>query len=121
MKVVFLEDLPKVAYAGDVKEVADGYARNYLIPQKIAVIARPGMVNIVANRQVKRVTELSELAAKLEGVEVNLSARAGSKERLYGSITTADIASSPSPFTVTFIVGAMSFASLMAISYSPSW
>ncbi|MFC1870924.1 50S ribosomal protein L9 [Chloroflexota bacterium] len=93
MKVIFLEDLPKVAFAGEVKEVADGYARNYLIPKKIAVIAKPGAINVVAARQVKVVNELTELAVKLEGVEVNLTARAGTKERLYGSITAADIAS----------------------------
>ncbi len=91
MKVIFLEDLPKVAYAGEMKEVADGYARNYLIPKKIAVIVKPGTVNVVAARQVKMVTALEELAGKLEGVEVNLTARAGTKERLYGSITAADI------------------------------
>ncbi len=42
MKVVFLEDVPNVGKAGDIKEVADGYGRNYLIPRKLAIISRPG-------------------------------------------------------------------------------
>ena len=92
MKVIFLQDLPKVAYAGEVKEVADGYARNFLIPKQIAMVAKPGAINIVAAQQSKMVTEYTELANKLEGLEINLKARAGAKERLFGAITTADIA-----------------------------
>ena len=92
MKVIFLQDLPKVAEAGDVKEVADGYARNFLIPKKLAMVAKPGAVNIIAARQAKITTEASELASKLEGLEINLKARVGDKDRLYGAITTTDIA-----------------------------
>lgn len=92
MKVIFLQDIPKVAEAGDVKEVADGYARNFLIPKKLAVVAKPGAVNIIAARQAKITTEASELASKLEGLEINLKARVGDKDRLYGAITTTDIA-----------------------------
>ena len=92
MKVIFLQDVPNVARAGDEKEVADGYARNYLIPKNLVVIARPGAANVVAARQQKQVAELAELAGKLEGVEINLKARAGAKDRLYGAVTTADIA-----------------------------
>ena len=92
MKVIFLEDLPNIAYAGEVREVADGYARNYLIPKKLAVVAKPGIANVVAARQAKVITELTEMANKLEGVEISLKARAGAKDRLYGAITAADIA-----------------------------
>jgi large subunit ribosomal protein L9 len=92
MKVIFLQDLPNVAQAGDVKEVANGYARNFLIPQKLAMVAKPGAANIGAARQAKIAAEFTELANKLEGLEINLKARAGAKERLFGAITTADIA-----------------------------
>ncbi len=93
MKVIFLQDLPKVARAGDTRDVADGYARNFLIPKGLAAIAKPGAINIVTAQQAKTSAELTELAQKLEGLEIALKARAGSKDRLYGAITTADIAS----------------------------
>ena len=92
MKVIFLQDLPNIAHAGETKEVADGYARNFLIPKGLATVARPGVASVVATRQGKIATELTELADKLDGLEISLKARAGSKERLYGAITAADIA-----------------------------
>ena len=92
MKVIFLQDVPRVAYAGDIKEVADGYARNYLIPKQLAAAAKPGAINMVTARQAKMATEFSELASKIEGVEINLKARVGAKDRLFGAITAADIA-----------------------------
>jgi large subunit ribosomal protein L9 len=99
MKVIFLEDVPKVAKAGDTKEVADGYGRNFLIPRKLAVQATPAAVSAWKTQLGKRVhtqaeteAELQELAGKLDGKEVVLSALTGGKERLYGSVTAADIA-----------------------------
>ncbi len=95
MKVVFLQDVPDVASAGEVKEVADGYARNFLIPRKMAALASPqALSQVVTIEKVEGKTneELIELAGQLEGKEVNLKAHAGAKERLYGSITSADIA-----------------------------
>jgi len=96
MRVIFLQDVPQVAQAGQVKEVADGYARNYLIPRKLAALAHPQAVSQVETKTQKmeaRLTaELKELASQLEGKEVSLKAKAGAKERLYGSITSADIA-----------------------------
>ena len=56
------------------------------------MVAKPGAVNIIAARQAKITTEASELASKLEGLEINLKARVGDKDRLYGAITTTDIA-----------------------------
>jgi large subunit ribosomal protein L9 len=95
MKVVFLQDVPNVASAGDVKEVADGYARNFLIPRKLAVLASSqAMSQVVTIEKAKAKTdaELTELAGRLDGQEVKLKAHAGAKDRLYGSITSADIA-----------------------------
>ncbi len=99
MKVIFLEDVPNVAEVGEVKEVADGYARNYLLPKKLAVLANSAASTIVeaqlkkkARLQAQTEAEMAELAQQLEGKEITLKAKVGAKERLYGSITTADIA-----------------------------
>ena len=96
MKVIFLQDVPNVAQAGQVKEVADGYARNYLIPRKLAALAQPQAVSQIETRtkkmEVRLTSEMNELASQIEGKEVNLKAKAGAKDKLYGSITSADIA-----------------------------
>jgi large subunit ribosomal protein L9 len=99
MKVIFLEDVPNVGRAGEIKEVADGYGRNFLIPRKLALLASPESVKSVgvklrvqARGQVQTEAELVEVANQLDGKEISLEARSGSKDRLYGSITTADIA-----------------------------
>ncbi len=99
MKVVFLEDVPNVARAGEIKEVANGYGRNFLIPRKLALLARPEAIKtagtqleLKARSQVQTEAELLEVANQLNGREIFLEARTGGKDRLYGSITTADIA-----------------------------
>ena len=99
MKVIFLEDIPRVAKAGEIKEVANGYGRNFLIPRKLALPARSEAINTVgtqlelkARSQAQTEAELLEMANLLNGKEIILEARTGGKDRLYGSITTADIA-----------------------------
>jgi large subunit ribosomal protein L9 len=95
MRVVFLQDVPRVAKAGEIKEVADGYARNFLIPRKLALLAKPQAISRLETREIpetKEDTELAALARQIEGKEVNIKAKAGAKDRLYGSITSADIA-----------------------------
>jgi len=99
MRVVFLEDVPNVAKAGEMKEVADGYGRNFLIPKKLALLVNSATISTIesqlkmkAQYQAKTGAELLELAGQLEGKEVTLNARVGTKDRLYGSITSADIA-----------------------------
>jgi len=99
MKVVFLEDLAGSAKAGDVKEVPDGYARNFLIPRNIAAMVSPKTTSKLeaqlkswANKQAHMEAELAAMAGKLEGQQVSLKAKVGTKDRLYGSITSADIA-----------------------------
>jgi large subunit ribosomal protein L9 len=98
MKVIFLEDVPNVGNAGQIKEVADGYGRNYLIPRKLAAPARPQDIKNVeaqikarARQAARTEVEMKALAEILEGKEITLKARAGAQERLYGSITAADI------------------------------
>ena len=100
MKVIFLQDVPKVAKAGEIKEVADGYGRNFLIPQNLALLARSSTISMAEVQQrIKEqklsanMTELTQMADHLEGKEITLQARVGSKERLYGAITASDIAS----------------------------
>jgi large subunit ribosomal protein L9 len=100
MKVIFIEDVPNVARAGETKEVANGYGRNYLIPQKLAILAEPQALHVAeaqikarASREAQTESEMIELASQLDGKEITLKARVGQKERLYGSITPADIAS----------------------------
>ena len=96
MQVIFLEDVPNVAKAGDIKEVADGYGRNFLIPRKLALLASsPESVRIEAQREAtqrKIGEESADMAQQLEDKEITLKARVGAKDRLYGSITSADIA-----------------------------
>jgi large subunit ribosomal protein L9 len=95
MKVIFLQDVPKVAKAGEIKEVSAGYGRNFLIPRKLAALASPqAMSQVETSDKAKAKTDkgLAEVAGQLEGKEISLKARAGAKERLYGSITSADIA-----------------------------
>ena len=100
MKVIFLEDVTKVARAGEIKEVADGYGRNFLIPQKLAMLASSSAISTVkvqrrirTKEEAQLETGMLELARQLEGKEVILKAKAGAKDRLYGSITNTDIAS----------------------------
>jgi len=99
MKVIFLQDVPNVARAGEIKEVANGYGRNFLIPRKLALLARPEATNTMgaqiekqARGQAQTEADLLEMANQLDGREVFLEARAGGKDRLYGSITAGDIA-----------------------------
>ena len=99
MKVVFLEDVPKIAKAGEIKEVADGYGRNFLIPKKLAAIVAPGVTNRLeaqhraqSKKQAQMAAELAQTAKELDGKEVILKAKAGAKDRLYGRVTSADIA-----------------------------
>ena len=93
MRVVFLQDVPSVARAGEIKEVTNGYGRNFLIPRKLALLARPEAINtletqlaVKARTQAQTEAELLELASHLDGREVVLEARAGSIDRLYGSV-----------------------------------
>jgi len=102
MRVVFLQDVPRVAKAGEIKEVANGYARNFLIPRKLALLARHqalSQIEIAGRTKAQENTEIMALAQRIEGREITLKAKAGAKGRLYGSITSADIASELSAST----------------------
>jgi large subunit ribosomal protein L9 len=99
MEVLLLKDVEQLGEAGEIKRVANGYARNFLIPRGLAVIATPGAVKQVelqleseARREAKELDEAQALAEALEGRTVTFQARAGESDRLYGSITNANIA-----------------------------
>ncbi len=99
MKVVLTQDVPNLGRAGDVKEVAEGYARNYLIPRGLAVPATEGRIRMAQEQKQTRVAQatrqvqrLAALAERMEQLTLTFQAKAGPTGRLYGSITPADIA-----------------------------
>lgn len=99
MKVIFIEDVPNVARVGQTKVVTDGYARNFLLPRKLALVADSQAAVAVESQLKKKIkqrdieeAEMAALAEKIEGVEVTLKAKVGESEKLYGSVTAADIA-----------------------------
>lgn len=105
MKVIFLKDVPK-GKRGEIKEVADGYARNFLLPKGFALPATPSAAKAAkvlsdeqAERQVRQREELSRIAQELEGKELYFKAKAGAKGRLHGAITSANIAGELSKLT----------------------
>ena len=106
MKVIFLKDVPNVARAGDLKDVADGYGRNYLLPRKLAFLATPSALKAAEvqvqkerERQQRVAAETGELAQQLEGLLVTFKAKVVEEDRLYGSIRDSDIADELSRLT----------------------
>ncbi len=99
MQVLLLQNVPGVGSAGQVKKVADGYARNYLLPHKLAVVADDGTVKqadsvkqAALRREAKSKTEAEELAKLISQITLTFQAKAGEGDRLFGSITSGDIA-----------------------------
>ena len=99
MKVIFVTDVPGQGKAGDIKDVSEGFARNYLLPRRLAIVATAGKTKeaelaakMLAKRQARTQDELAKVAQQIEGKEVRFTAKAGKNERLYGAITNADIA-----------------------------
>ena len=99
MKVLLKHDVTKLGKAGQVKNVADGYARNYLIPQGMAVLATPGAMkqaDVLARseqmRQAKLASDASAVAEAIKQVTLTFTARVGEGGKLYGSITTQQVA-----------------------------
>jgi large subunit ribosomal protein L9 len=98
MKVIFLKDVPK-GKKGEIKEVADGYARNFLFPKGMALpatLSATKAAKVLLEKQMEYETqhqeEQSKLAHELDGKELRFKAKAGAKGRLHGSITSANIA-----------------------------
>lgn len=99
MKVILKKDVPNLGRAGEVKEVANGYARNYLIPQGLAVPATPQALRqleaekaAAARQAAREAAEARALAERLSQLALTLPVRVGEQGRLYGAVTAQDIA-----------------------------
>lgn len=100
MKVVLVEDVKGTGKSGETKDVADGYARHYLLPRKLAQPATKGAVDRVdrqkataVQREQRELDDARSLAGQLEAVQVTLKLRAGKDGKLFGAVTNADVAS----------------------------
>ncbi len=99
MKVLLLQDVYNLGQAGDVKNVADGYGRNYLLPRGLAVLATPEALKraervrqAAIQRRAQQKADLEAIAQLIHGSRFVFHARAGEKGKLYGSVTAAQIA-----------------------------
>ncbi len=99
MRVYLKRDVPGLGKANEVKDVADGYARNYLIPHDLAAPATKGLVHKSKERKVERTASASrrrqrseEIAERLKSEPLRFKVKAGETGRLYGSVTSTDIA-----------------------------
>jgi large subunit ribosomal protein L9 len=99
MKVVLLKDVASLGAAGEVKDVADGYARNYLLPKGFATMATQGLVKQAKERaeaqrkrDFKARSDADALAQRINGQTLRFTVKVGELDRLYGSITNVDVA-----------------------------
>ena len=99
MEIILREDVEKLGSRGDVVKVASGYARNFLLPKKLAVAATDANKKIVEQekqahlrREAKQVGEAQDLAKLMGSVTVSIARKAGENDQLFGSVTAADIA-----------------------------
>jgi len=99
MRVILKQDISTLGRAGDIKEVRDGYARNYLFPRGLVMNANVRSVkekafleNVQARKIAKRKKSAEELAAQLNGKEVTLKAKVGEDNKLFGSVTNIQVA-----------------------------
>jgi large subunit ribosomal protein L9 len=99
MKVILLKDVDNLGRTGDVKDVAPGYARNFLLRRGLATEATQGalkQIQVLHNRRAKedtrRLTEAQALAQRLGALEITINARTGEQGRLFGSVTNSDVA-----------------------------
>jgi large subunit ribosomal protein L9 len=99
MKVILLEDVKGVGDAGSVESVADGYARNFLLPRKLAIAATEGSLknleqhrSTIRRKQARESTSARAVADRLSQIALTLKAKAGEAGKLYGSVTHAEVA-----------------------------
>ncbi|MEU6974803.1 MULTISPECIES: 50S ribosomal protein L9 [unclassified Streptomyces] len=100
MKIILTHEVSGLGAAGDVVDVKDGYARNYLVPRGFAIRwTKGGEKDVAQIRRARKIHEIAtieqanEVKARLEGVKVKLAVRSGDAGRLFGSVTQADVAS----------------------------
>jgi len=106
MRVVFLKDVTRVAEAGEVQDVSDGFARNYLIPQGLAAQATADQLKRIEkikkaaeSQRLKELKDVEELAKRLEGVTVTLKSKVAPSGKYYGAITNVQVAEQLSKLT----------------------
>ncbi len=99
MKVILQKDIMNLGDAGDIKEVADGYARNFLIPKKLVIPASDAnkkvidhQMRLIKLKKEKRKKQSEKVHENLNGLEIVITAKAGEEEKLFGSITSMDVA-----------------------------
>jgi large subunit ribosomal protein L9 len=99
MEVILRADVPKLGHRGEVVNVAEGYARNYLLPRKMAVAATAGNRKVIeqekaasVRREVTDKAQAEQLAKMLADVTVVVARKAGEEDQLYGSVTSIDVA-----------------------------
>jgi large subunit ribosomal protein L9 len=99
MKILLIKDVYKLGRAGDIKKVADGYGRNFLLPQGLAILATAGAIKQIDTIRSKANTvrdllntEMSAVAERINGVVLSFASKAGETGKLYGSITNQMIA-----------------------------
>ncbi len=99
MKVILQKDVSNLGDAGDIKEVADGYARNYLFPQKFAIRASEGSTKMALHQKKladlkkdKRKKSMESISSGLNGKEFEIFVKTGGGDKLFGAVTPADVA-----------------------------
>ncbi len=99
MKVILQKDVPNLGDAGDIKEVADGYARNYLLPRKLVIVANESSRKVMEHqgrlirlKKEKRKKLSEKMAGGMAGLELAIKAQVGEEGKLFGSVTAIDIA-----------------------------
>ena len=99
MKIILLKDVEKLGKKNDIKNVADGYARNFLIPKKLAVLATKSEIaklaeqkKIEAEKAEEELKLYQELASQVDGLELEISAKIAEEGKLFGTVTTSQIA-----------------------------
>lgn len=99
MQIILIKDVQNLGYKNDIVNVKTGYAVNYLIPQGFAILATPSAKKVLAenirqqaHKEAKKVADAQAAAAKLENVEVTIAAKVSEKNKIYGSVSAAQVA-----------------------------
>lgn len=99
MEIILKKDVDNLGFADDLVTVKNGYGRNFLIPQGYAVIATPSAKKVLAenlrqraHKEEKAIAEAKQLAEKVKGLSISITSKSGAGDKLFGSITAADLA-----------------------------